>query len=83
MESAWSHYQCDHDYDVLIPTTGKGLHEGLTLKGLGDTLLNGVAHQFSVILEMQFLKDARTIGTHRGRAEIHAFGDLRDGLPRG
>ena len=46
-----------------------------------DALLNGVAHQFGIILEVQFLQNTGAVGTHRGRAEMHAFGDLRDGLP--
>ena len=57
--------------------TENGNCEGL----LSDALLNGVAHQFGIILEMQFLQNAGAVGTHRGRAEMHAFGDLRDGLP--
>jgi hypothetical protein len=65
----------------LFQRQAKDYMENHNCEGLSDALLNGVAHQFGIILEVQFLQNAGAVGTHRGRAEMHAFGDLRDRLP--
>ncbi len=87
-ETPGSDYRRDYDYGVVdsygdCPKCNDkgGIPAGGTTAFLDDPLLYGAAHDFGVVLEVEFLQNACAVSTDRGRSEMHALGDFRDGLP--
>src|SRR5437899_481128 len=52
-------------------------------RSLDQLVMNGVAHQLGVVLEIQLLQDPRAVGADRVRAQKQLLGDLARGLAGG